>query len=147
MIIRNATMDDMPELLVMGECAHVEAGYNAIAPFCSESMKRLAKKAIELGVTLVAEEDCLKGVLGMVVAPYPTNNEYMAAYEALFWIHPDNRGNNLGRELVTRVEDQCKDLGINSIHHSHMAVGSESAQRLYESTGNIKSEICYTKVV
>lgn len=148
MMLRNATIEDMPSLVNMGAAAYQEAGYEAIAPFCGESMGRMAKQCIDAGVAVVAVDgDELKGVIGLVITPYPLNNAFKAAYEVLLWVHPEVRKTKIGFQLVEESEIQCRELGVNSQHLAHMGIRAGDAQKLYELNGFVLSEICYTKVM
>lgn len=57
----------------------------------------------------VDQADVINGFLGIWIAPFMFNTDYIQATELFFFVHPYFRGQGIGTELHKRAEDELKD--------------------------------------
>lgn len=135
MTIREATAEDVPDLVEMGLRFRAHVYRDTLA----ENRERLEALALEMvstpdRVVFVAEEDRtqrLCGMLGIVVFGHPMSGERQAT-EVFWWVEPEYRG--VGIRLLRVGERWAQMRGAVTMQ---MVAPSESAGvgRLYERLG------------
>ena len=143
MIVREATLDDVPGIVEMAQRFYPLSPYPAIygdmpveqaAGLAIVALQGMAEHGIAPGVMLVAEEGgTLVGMLAMHLDA-ATFTPAVIAGELVWWMEPEHRGGIGAVRLVREGERQAKARGA---HVSRMAVlgtspheASEILQRL-----------------
>ena len=148
MIIRDACVEDMPELLKMGKAFYDTTYYAKIAPFCEATSENLINIILDTGVLKVAVIDgeyC--GMIGMVMFPFAFNAKVNSAHEIFWYVSPDARSLGLAKALMKSAEQECLTKGAVSIQMAHLASSPEGVGKFYESLGYTLEESFYVKVV
>lgn len=94
MIIRDATIADVDQLVAMGQRMRASTSYAATVAENPAQMRKTATDLIDhLGIVFVAEDrgGLLAGMIGLVVFDHFISGVPSVA-EAFFWVEPDHRG-------------------------------------------------------
>lgn len=136
--IREATINDIPALLVLGK------KFNAQIPVgisCDET------SLINTFTTLINENNSilyvshdLSGMIGGMVYPYWINTNYMTGNECFWWADGD------GLELWTKLEKWAKTKGAHFFQMMRLANSEPRLQKIYERKGYIPLEHTHAKV-
>lgn len=148
MLIRKATLADVPAIVRMGAKFYETTMYRHFAEFCPDAVASLAALMYETGVELVAEVDGeLVGMVGLLVSPFPFNAARKIACEVMWWVDPDAQGQGAGKALLAAIEPACREAGCDAIQMVHLSTSPPQAAALYERAGFRHSESSYTKVM
>ncbi|MBI2240208.1 MAG: N-acetyltransferase [Magnetospirillum gryphiswaldense] len=117
MIIRPSTLADVaPAQAIYAH--HVRTGtasFELVPPDVDEMARRRAA-LVDKGLPWLVAEDDDGSVLGYAYAgPYRTRPAYDWTLEDSIYIHPDALGKGVGRALLTRLIDDCQDLGYRQL--------------------------------
>ena len=107
-MIRLATVDDIPEMLRMGESFFNASGYGDITTFDRQDTTELFKKLIDDGLLLT---DGQSSMLGFVVFPMFMNNQTIVAQELFWWVDESARKTGVGVEILKNAEELAKEYG------------------------------------
>lgn len=147
-MVRKATPSDLPAIVSMAAKFYETTSYAKWAEFCPESVEALAVLMIEAGVMNVAEIDGqVRGMVGLVVAPFMFNARKKAAYEVVWWVDEEARGTIAGKALLASVEESCREIGCDTVQMVHLHNSPPQAAALYERMGYAHTESSYTKVL
>ncbi len=147
-MIRKATHSDLPAIVSMAAKFYQTTSYAKWADFCPDSVEALAVLMIESGVMNVAEIDGqVRGMVGLVVAPFMFNARKKAAYEVVWWVDEEARGTIAGKALLASVEESCREAGCDTVQMVHLHNSPPQAAALYERMGYAHTESSYTKVL
>ena len=148
MVIVDATVDDMPELLRMGREFYETTYYAGIAPFDNDTVANLMSIIIDTGVLKLAVVDgeCC-GMIGLVMFPFAFNAKVNSAHEIFWYTSPDARSLGIAKALMNAAEQECLLKGAVSIQMGTLATSPPQAAKLYESLGYKLEETSYVKVV
>jgi len=119
MTIRDATLEDIPELVEMGR--HFAAKAAPHVGFDADSVSQLLRGLIENPLGL-----CLRGdnsMFGAITFPHPFNNAHKACQE-LFWWSEGREGIALLNEAIRRADaaaDSMVMITLESVHADRMA--------------------------
>lgn len=154
MIIREATMDDVPRIIAMAERFYPESPYPDIygdmpasqaAGLAIVAIQGFAAAGIVPGVLLVAEDgDTLAGMLCLHIDPATFTPEVIAG-ELVWWVEPEYRGGLLSVRLVKAGEAAAKARGATVMRMAHLSTSPAQAGDLYERLGYRPSEVYYSK--
>lgn len=147
MQVRKATEADIPGILGMAERFYRATEYATDADYDAASMEAMARLMMDSGVLLVADDNGLTGMVGLVVAPFMFNSAHLAAYEVVWWVNPEARGGMTGARLLKAVEPACKERGCTRVTMAHMADSPPQAGQLYARYGYRHTETSWTKVI
>ena len=112
-VIRAATMEDLPQMLVNGEAFFAEM-QNQVVPFDRESMAEALTECIDAGLCFIAVKDDLHlGGIGGIKSGLPMNIHVDAAIERFFWMSKDERARGVGKVLLSTFADAARTLGCN----------------------------------
>lgn len=141
MAIREAVLDDIPHLVVMG--LHFIRSYSS-AGLIDENPDAIFDMMLSLvdsdqAVVFVAETEKPIGMLGAHLVYHPMSSEFIAT-ELFWWVEPGHRGN--GIRLMRAFEDWARDKGAQKLH---MTAPNEKTGRVYVSAGFRKLEESYQK--
>lgn len=147
-IIREATLLDQPELLVMARHFVEQTAYARLFGFNEDAVKHLIVTVLEHGAILVAEfEDPagpirpLVGMLALCAFPHPIAGEPYAD-EVCWWVEPDHR-HGLGPALLGAAEEWIRHHGVDLV--KMVAPAGSNIGRFYERAGYSALETAYVK--
>lgn len=90
-MIRQATVNDLPKLLEMGQRFFDASGYSDVTTFRPEVFAFSLNTIASNGVLLVADQDGPVGMAGALVYPFYFSGD-TTAQEVFWWVDPDHRG-------------------------------------------------------
>lgn len=148
MIIREATLADMDDIMRMSEEFYAKTSYPAWAPFDALSVETLARLLIDIGIVLVAEaEGRTFGMIATIVGPHEFNHAKTVAGEVVWWVDEDMRHTGAGPTLLRAVKPLAKNAGCSAIRMMVLANSPPAAIKLYEHEGYVHTESTYTLVL
>lgn len=117
MVIRPATVAEVPDLVLMGQHFLAQTPYQDVIADNPQQMQTLATQLLTCGAagTILVAEDrggALVGMIGLVVAPHFLSGE-LAAGEVFWWVEPEHRG--AGLRLLKAAEQWATDAGAVSL--------------------------------
>lgn len=143
-MIRHATVDDVPQLLVMG--ARFCAYHPGKPAFSQDRTETTFRELIRTGVILVGERDgLLTGFLAGILMPV-WYAELDTALELAYWVEPGQ--GRLAMQLVKAFEQWAISHDVHHVTMSDLCIdGHYPAGRLIERLGYTAAERCHTKEV
>lgn len=148
-MIREATIDDVPELMRMTKNFYDNSHFPEFANYNKDTMIHLLIQMIsdEGAMMLVAEGDeGLVGTLAILIYPYYFNHEVFTAQELWWWVDEEVRGSSIGVKLLKESEKLLQEIGVS--HFTMMSITSSSADKvnnMYEKMGYKLTEYSYIK--
>ena len=144
-MIRLATLEDMSQLLRMGEAFFDASGYGDITTFNKDDSEKLLTKLIDEGWLLTDGESAL---LGFVVFPMFMNNDTIIAQELFWWVDEDKRKTGVGIEILKKAEDIAREHGATTMMMlSLKKLDGEKVNKLYKSLGYEEREQSYMRLL
>lgn len=141
LIIREASLDDVPFLVEMG-CKSVPLLYGDLLKNDPIAQAKLAIQLITLpfGVVFVSEKDAnITGMIGLIATIHPTTSD--AVVSEMFWyVSPNARGS--GPRLLKKSEEWAKIMGAKKLI---VVAPNEKVERFYVRKGFHKLETQYIK--
>lgn len=150
MRVRVATVEDVPECLVMGRAFFDESGFAGETAYDEESTRATMTHLISAqdGVLLVAESDGLIGMAAALAFPHYFNAASRAAQELFWWVAPRARGGAAGVRLLRGLEAWAAEVGCSTMTMVCLPSLTRSpAERIYERCGYRPSERSFIKRV
>lgn len=147
MILRKATIAEVPALVAMGRRFRAETAYRDLIAESVPQLTAMATRLVEgpQSVVLVAEADgALGGMIGLVVFAHHLSAERIAG-EVMWWVDPDARG--VGRRLLGAAERWAAEAGAEAIHLIAPAAGDARIGALYTRRGYQPFETAYQRRV
>lgn len=144
-MIREATLDDIPVLIGMGERFAAACGLGEIAPYDPESMAATFRHLIESddGILLMSPH----GAAGGLVHPAYWNREHRHGQELFWWVEPGSRGGE-GIALFHALELAAKSKGARSWAMITLErIKPEVTGRLYQRRGYRPLEHSYVRAL
>lgn len=132
-MIRQATVDDIPALLVLGKRMNNETSYKHVE-YAPDRVAATCQLMITSGFLMVAEKngEVVGVMMGDVVTPWYTN-ERMGIDYALY-IYPEHRNGLIAVRLIKKFEEWCIAMGATQIRPG-IGTGDKNVIRLYKSLG------------
>lgn len=147
-MIRDATLDDIPQITKLGELFHSEAGCADIFEYNHQDTAKTLESLItgENGILLVAEVGGeVVGMCGGLAYPLYCNFAHKTGQELFWWMRPDLR-DGTGRLLFDALEDRARALGCASWSMIALdTVNPDVTGRIYRRRGYRASEHIYMK--
>lgn len=144
MIIRDATLNDAPDLLRMGELMHHESPRFNKFTFDLDKTRKLIEFLVtnSNGIVIVAERDGkLIGMLGGMVSEHFFSRDTYACDFVVF-IDPEHRGGSTVIRMIKLFEQRAKDLGAKEVSLGiSTEVNTERTANLYEKLGYMRSSV------
>jgi len=143
-VVREATVDDIPRLVEMGERFLTETIYRGRAPVNPLQMAETAARLLtsEAGALFVSDDDgAVVGMIGVLFFQNPLTGE-PSVTELFWWVEPEHRGHGL--RLLKRAEEWSREAGA---HKLHMIAPTPEIARLYERLGFDYLESAYQKAI
>lgn len=139
-MIREATHDDIPEILRMGKLFVADCGL--LVEYDEDSCADTAERLIDNDESCLFVGDC--GMIGGLVYPHYFNRDEMVAQELFWWVDPEKRGGSLGRRLFSRFESWAESVGAKHIYMVALA-SQKPVERLYQRHGYRALESSYVR--
>ena len=142
-MIRWATKEDVPSLLVMAEQFMGEY-YSETLPFKAESMTTLLEGLIDnpSGFLLVSEQEGKAvGTIGVLVYDHPFNGQACSS-ELFWWMAPEARGGIDSMRLLRHAEKWVK---TNRVPWMHMVAPNDRLKSFYKRLGYSELETHFYK--
>jgi hypothetical protein len=140
-VIRDATLDDMEDLLFMGERFFTATQYGSFVKYSEDRTRNTLEHLIsdDNGILLVNEK--VNGVVGAMVYPFYLADS-ITGQELFWWCEEKGQG----LELLTEVENRAKELGAETFTMVSLdGLGHERLDKIYTESGYIRSEHSYIK--
>jgi L-amino acid N-acyltransferase YncA len=135
MILRLATVDDLPAIVVLGRVMHEESSF-APMDYDVDRMKETIGDLMNKSQFVVVAEDTngevIGGMAGMVTQSWFGND--MVANDLALFIHPDHRGGMLAVRLIKSFVRWAKLAGAKQIRPGVIS-GNRTAEALYDRLG------------
>lgn len=132
--IRDATIDDIPAMLVMAEKFIEKAWAHVGVPFDESTCAGLLSRLIdsETGILLIGDR-CM---FGGIVYPWHFNNNYLTAQELFWW--SESRS---GLLLLKEAEARAREMGAKTFNMACMDhMGSATLAQFYQRRGYTPNE-------
>ena len=112
MIIRRASIDDLPELMRLGELMRQESesAFPPIDPAYTRQVAELTFNLPEYAV-FVADDGCLIGMITCMISGYVFSPVKIATTD-LFFVQPDRRGLKAAKMLLKAYTTWADERGI-----------------------------------
>ncbi len=144
-MIRLATLEDMSQLLRMGESFFNASGYSDITTFNKDDSEKLLINLIDKEWLLT---DGVSTLLGFVVFPMFMNNDTIIAQELFWWVDEDKRKTGIGIEILKKAEDIAREHGATTMMMlSLKKLDGEKVNKLYKSLGYEEREQSYMRLL
>lgn len=148
MLIRKATLADVPVIVAMSEKFYATTSYEKWAHFCPATVADLAANLTENHVMLLAEDQGqVVGMAGLFIAPFMFNSSRTGAYEVVWWVDPGAQGHGAGKALLAAIEPACAARGANAIQMVALASSPPQAAAIYERMGFAHTETSFTRIL
>ena len=140
-MIRQATKEDLPELLRMGELFFKASGYSAVGNYNLDKTTRMLESLIELGTLLIGEG----GMLGYVLSEIWMTDVTVGS-ELFWWVDEDKRSTGLGLKLIKAAEAAAKENGASYMAMANIeSLNSQRMNTLYTRLGYALTELTWTR--
>jgi len=144
-LIRLATIDDIPELLRMGQLFFNASGYPDITDFNIEDTEKMLISLIDQGFVLT---DGKSTMLGFLVYPVFMNASCLVSQELFWWVDEDKRNNKSGIEILKKAEELSKEYGATTMMMlSLKKLNGDRVNKLYERLGYVEREKTYMRAL
>jgi len=144
-MIRLATLEDMAELLRMGEAFFNASGYADFTTFDKKDTTTLVTKLIDEGWLLT---DGKSAMIGFVVFPMFMNSSTIISQELFWWVDEEARKTGVGIEILKKAEDLSKEHGASVMAMLSLNdLDGEKVNKLYEKLGYKQREQSYMRAL
>jgi len=146
-MIRKATNEDLPEVLIMLTEFYKESGHNTLGEVNYKDLSQFVRILISDHILIVAEKDReLVGVTGAVLSPMYWNVSNTIAQELFWWIAPKHRRGGVGLKLFEGLEEGVKETTAKVLVMASVdRLNGLKVGKFYESQGYAISEHTYVK--
>ena len=142
MIIRKATIEDVPRLVEIGRhFLHASKYAQQIADNPEKATETLQAVVEKLGAIAVLENGTVQGMFAFVVFPHYFSGETFAT-ELVWWLEPEARQPGLGLKLWEYAEKLATEMGADRMQ---MGAPDDKVGRMYRMRGYKATEVCYEK--
>ena len=142
-MIRDATADDLPRLLEMGEKFFNTAGWPEVVEWDVQSVEIMLLNLIssDNGVLLVIDEGEVTGMAAAMLFPFYFNLNHKCGQELFWWVEA---GGALA--LLAALEQKSKDAGANSFIMTNVdRLRADALARVYRMRGYKPAENTFIK--
>lgn len=145
MVIRHATLEDVPPLVAMAMTFGASSEYAVHLALSEAHIRALIERAItdDTRLALVAEgrDGQLVGMLVLVAVEHPMSGELVAS-ELAWWVNPTARGGRAAFRLLAEAEQWAKARGAVAMQ---MVAPNARVEALYEAVGYVPVERAYQR--
>jgi len=138
-VIREATIEDLPEILRMAELFCDQADL----PFSPESVVDTVTQMLDLDSAIVFVSD--GAMAGALSYPMFTDKSVISAEELFWWVDSGQRSNGIGRKLKSKIEEWAKSVGASRMLMSGLASSPAHVDAFYRKSGYDMLETKYWK--
>ncbi len=143
--VRLATVDDLPNILRMGEDFFNASGYKDISSFNKEDTHELLIKLINNGTLLT---DGNTSILGFIVFPLFMNTKCLVAQELFWWVDKEARKTGTGIKLLKLAESIAAQQGATAmLMLSLKSLDGDRVNKLYNKLGYSEREQTYMRLL
>jgi L-amino acid N-acyltransferase YncA len=142
-MIRNATLEDIPEIIKGGLSMVEETSYKHV-DYSPERVEATCKLLMAQGFIMVAEKngEVVGAMLGDVYTPWYTTDSMGIDY--CIYIKPEHRNGMIAARLIKRFEEWCIAMGAKQIRPG-IGTGNKNVSRLYKALGYRVVGECFLK--
>jgi GNAT superfamily N-acetyltransferase len=136
--IRQAHIDDVPVLAMMGEKFYQYSAFNKYVPYDVESVASKLAQLLLTGFLYVAEheEDGVVAALAGTMTTLWFNNGLPVASEMAWWVEEKHRNSPVGIRLYKAFEKWAFDRGVTTITMSDLVIEDQApADKLFKKMG------------
>lgn len=143
MIVRDATRDDMKDILRMGR------------QFCKALDEKFDRESVvahvewliddDRTVAMVAEDDGVVGMVSGVCIPNYFDNSRLMATEMWWWVDEGARTAGIGTALIDELESWAKGMGAERLSMMVMEQLDTRIVKIYNERGYRRHETTYLK--
>lgn len=145
-MIRKATKEDIPQLMVYGE------HFWTLTPYATTGMqynpKTVAKVLLDMVenhyVSVYEADGEIVGFIGIILSEFLFNQDYDVGIETFFFVSPDYRG-SVGGTLLSKAEEDLKGK-VCMLAMSELTTSTEMKE-YYEDRGYTLTENTYGKIL
>ena len=133
---REATIEDLPVLLALGEAMHAESPRYRRLSFDADRLEATLRQLIGQVngfVRIAGDGGAVDGVMVAMVSPHWTSWDLVATDLALY-VMPDARGGHVGARLVRAYLEWARERGATLVQ-AGVTAGIADAGRLYAACG------------
>ena len=143
MIIRDATIDDFPDLYRMGIAFAAAAEMPEVDP---DTFYRSVEMLISDGILKVAVNSTICGGAGALVFPHYWNEKEIVAQELFWWVDENARKSSAAIRLLSEMESEAREKGAKSLIMITLdKLTPEVLERLYIRRGYRPQERAFIK--
>jgi GNAT superfamily N-acetyltransferase len=142
-VIREATSDDIPEIVEMGMAFANEGHYRGLFAASRERMQTIAQSMLDSdGMTIIVASDGhdLIGMVGIAVGDHAFSGEKIAG-EQFWYVKPGSR-NGVGQRLMRAAEQWARRQNATRLQ---MVAPDDRVGALYTRKGYARLEMTYQK--
>lgn len=141
-MIREATEQDLPEIVRLGSQSLVDGPYAGIIKDVPAQSRKCAEAVLAGGKILLAEEEgAVVGLLGFIFARHHFSDQPYAA-ELMWFVEKDHRKGGAALQLLWAGEKMAREMGAESFLFT---APNEDVAALYRRFGYHKLEVTYSK--
>lgn len=149
-MVREATLDDIPQIVDMGRAFHAASAYASIVAYDAESAGVTFAGLItgEDGVVFVYDDEFgrIVGTTAAMAYPFFFNRHHKTGNEFFWWVDPDHRGSNIGKALLDALEAWKETVNAKSFTLSALeSMRPEVVGEIYRRRGYMPSDRSYIK--
>ena len=118
MIVRPATLEDLPAYMPLALAFHAASPIRQAIPFSVEGFADFYTAAIEsqnMGVWLAEQDGRLIGICGALVYPMYFNPSALVVQELWWWLTPASRGSGAGGQMFKQIEQWSKEKDASAL--------------------------------
>ncbi len=142
-MIRDATIEDLPQILLLGEEFYNATIHAELSKFCPETTSKTLEHLIseDTGILVVLDDGEVRGMAGALLYPAYMTGE-LTGQELFWWCN--KKGKGLG--LLDEIERQAEAKGATSFTMLSMDnMTPERLDKIYLGKGYNRSEHTYVK--
>lgn len=145
---RPATPHDLDAVFAMATRFFGETGYSKFTAIDSPALLGSLRELIEAGQILVAGDQSVVGMIGLIDYPMYFAPQYRTAQELFWWVNPEARSTGAGLALLRAAEHWAKERGCQTITMLCLdAVEPQKVATIYERMGYAPLERAFIKKV
>lgn len=151
MIVRDATIDDLPEYLMLAQAFHAASPMNGVVAFDTDGYSQFYLSAIvnpSMGIWITEIDKRPVGIAGALLYPLYFNPSTLVAQELWWWLTLEARGTGAGSKMFSHIEKWSIENKANAIFMIALEDAKvEKMAKLYKRSGYIPMERTFMKEV
>ena len=141
-MIRDATLDDIPELLRMGREFYNVSGYSDLGEYNPDLLIKTIEILINSGTLLITDG----GMIGWLNFPlYMTGD--IVSQELFWWVDEEKRSTGISKKLLKCAEEKSKEQGAKAMMMLCLdRLDGDRVGKMYEHFGYTPRETTYMRL-